>query len=287
MGRFQRYLSSGLIYTFLTAITFIDILLYIYLFIASFSSNIVGLIPKGFSLGPWKMILSGDITVPGAGVTYHYPNLYLVLANTLILALTIAGGEAFFSSLAGYALSRFRFRGRSQLLGLVLVLHSFPGVALLVGVFFLLNTLGLYDSLVGVIIMLLALNLPLSTWIMKGFFDSVPWDIEMSALIDGCNRFQTWWKVLLPSVKNGIMAVIIFGFLAGWSEFIYILTFISSQKYWTMSMLVYALTTGEYFVINPSVTAAVAIVYMIPVIIFFLVAQKYLLRLQLVSKGVT
>jgi len=287
MGSFRRLLSSGLIYAFLVAITSIIILLYIYLFEGSFSPDIIGLIPENISLGAWKMVLSGDITVPGAGVAYHYPNLYLVLLNTFILALSIAGGEAFFSSLAGYALSRFKFRGRSQLLGLILVLHSFPGVALLVGVFFLLVVFNLYDTLAGVIIMLLALNLPLSTWIMKGFFDSVPWDIEMSALIDGCNRFQTWWKVLLPSVKNGIMAVIIFGFLAGWSEFIYILTFISSQKYWTMSMLVYALTTGEYFVINPSVTAAVAIVYMIPVIIFFLVAQKYLLRLQLVSKGVT
>ncbi len=286
MVNWRKYIGSGLMYAFLVAVTAPVVLLYALLFITSFSTNVVGIIPQGLTLKYWRIVLSGEIKVPGAGGYYYYPNLYLVMGNTFLLAITVAAAEVILSSLAGYALSRFKFRGRPQLLGLILVLHSFPGVALLIALFYILNMLGLYDTLIGVIIIKIALDLPLDIWIMKGFFDGIPWDLEMSALIDGCNRIQTWWKVLLPSVRNGLMAVLIFGFLSGWSEFIYILTFISSQRYWTLSMLIYALKSSEYMYVCPALTAAAAIIYMIPVIIFFLTAQKYLLRIQIAAKGV-
>jgi inositol-phosphate transport system permease protein len=244
----------------------------------------VGLIPKGITLDHWFFLSDGNIRVPGT-TTQFYPNLYLVGFNTFLLAVLIAFLEVIFSSLAGYALSRYKFKGRENILTLTLILHAFPGITLLIALFYVLNALGLYNTLIGVIIVKVALDMPLGIWIMKGFFDGIPWDIEMSALVDGCSRLQAWWKVIMPNVRNGIMAVIIFGFLSGWGEFIYVLTFIASQKYWTFSMLVYALTTGEYSYINPGVTATVAIIYMIPVVIFFLFAQQYLLRIQIAGKS--
>ncbi|RLG85180.1 MAG: carbohydrate ABC transporter permease [Thermoprotei archaeon] len=285
MGRsLRRVMGSALAYAFILAVTLPVILLYVLLFLTSFATDMEGIVPKGFTLKNWEFIVSGNIRVPGA--EYQYPNLYLVMGNTFLLAISVAGAEMFLASLAGYAISRFRFRGRSLLMGTILVLHAFPGVALLIAIFYILNALGLYDTLVGVFIIKVALDLPLAIWIMKGFFDGIPWDLEMSALIDGCSRFQAWLRVILPNVRNGLMAVLIFGFLSGWSEFIYILTFISSQKYWTLSMLVYAFTSGEYFYINPGVTATIAIIYMLPVVAFFLFAQKYLLRIQIAGKGV-
>jgi len=285
MGRsLRRVMGSALAYAFILAVTLPVILLYVLLFLTSFATDMEGFVPKGFTLKNWEFIVSGNIRVPGA--EYQYPNLYLVMGNTFLLAISVAGAEMFLASLAGYAISRFKFRGRSLLMGTILVLHAFPGVALLIAIFYILNALGLYDTLVGVFIIKVALDLPLAIWIMKGFFDGVPWDLEMSALIDGCSRFQAWLRVILPNVRNGLMAVLIFGFLSGWSEFIYILTFISSQKYWTLSMLVYAFTSGEYFYINPGVTATIAIIYMLPVVAFFLFAQKYLLRIQIAGKGV-
>lgn len=285
MGRsLRRVMGSALAYAFILAVTLPVILLYVLLFLTSFATDMEGIVPKGFTLKNWEFIVSGNIRVPGA--EYQYPNLYLVMGNTFLLAISVAGAEMFLASLAGYAISRFKFRGRSLLMGTILVLHAFPGVALLIAIFYILNALGLYDTLVGVFIIKVALDLPLAIWIMKGFFDGVPWDLEMSALIDGCSRFQAWLRVILPNVRNGLMAVLIFGFLSGWSEFIYILTFISSQKYWTLSMLVYAFTSGEYFYINPGVTATIAIIYMLPVVAFFLFAQKYLLRIQIAGKGV-
>ena len=280
----KKIIGNGIVYTFLILVTAPILLLYAMLFLSSFSSELIGLIPKDFTLEHWSLMKTGEIIVPGTKGTF-YPNLYLVMGNTFLLALAIAAVEVIFSSLAAYAISRFRFRGRSSLMGLILVLHSFPGITLLIALFYILNVLNLYDTLAGVFIVKIALDMPLDIWIMKGFFDGLPWDLEMSALVDGCNRLQAWWKIIMPNIRNGLMSVLIFGFLSGWSEFIYVLTFVSSQKYWTLSMLVYALTTGEYFYINPGVTAAVAIVYMIPVVLFFLFAQKYLLRIQIASKG--
>ncbi len=284
MAKIVEYLKKSVIYIVLIAITAPIILLYYYLFVSSFFKTVVGLIPSGFTLEYWSFILSGELRVPGTVGTY-YPNVYLVTFNTFFLAVTIAFFEVIFSSLAGYVISRYKFLGRTRLLQTILILHSFPGITLLIALFYIINIMGLYNTLTGVIIIKVALDLPLDIWIMKGFFDGIPWDLEMSALVDGCNRLQAWWKVIMPNVRNGIMAIIIFAFLSGWSEFIYILTFIAEQKYWTLSMLVYALTSGEYLYIEPGVTAAAAIFYMIPVILFFLFAQKYLLRIQITSKG--
>ena len=284
MSRELDIFKKALIYIILTVVSIPIILLYLLLFLQSISLKLDGIIPNGFTLEHWKFLSSGNIIVPGTTGQY-YPNIYLVASNTFLLAILIAFIEVILASLAGYSLSRFKFVGREHILTLTLILHAFPGITLLIALFYVLNTLHLYNTLIGVIIVKVALDLPLGIWIMKGFFDSVPWDVEMSALVDGCNRLGAWWRVIMPNVRNGIMAVIIFGFLSGWSEFIYILTFIASQDYWTFSMLVYALTSGEYSYINPGVTATVAILYMIPVMIFFLFAQKYLLRIQIAGKS--
>ncbi len=275
-----------LLIVLMAVLTLPIVLLYAVLFAQSVSEEVVGVIPVNLTLSNWEFLRDGNIKVPGTTGQF-YPNVYAVALNTLVLAITVALLELTFSSLAGYAISRYKFRGRGALLALALILHSFPGITLLIALFYVLNVMGLYDTLLGVIIIKVALDMPLDIWIMKGFFDGVSWDMEMSALVDGCSRLQAWWKVIMPNVRNGLMTVLIFGFLSGWSEFIYVLTFISSQDYWTFSMLVYALTTGEYSYINPGVTSAVAILYMVPVIAFFLFAQQYLLRIQITGKGIS
>ncbi|MEM2178792.1 MAG: carbohydrate ABC transporter permease [Candidatus Methanomethylicia archaeon] len=272
------------VYLITLLLTMPVILLYVLLFLNSISENMMGILPMGFTLKHWESILTGEIKVPGT-IGQYYPNLYSTIFNTFMLAIIVAVTELIFSSLAGYVISRYKFKGRFQLLAIILILHSFPGITLLIALFYMLNIFGLFDTLIGVVIIKVALDLPLGIWIMKGFFDGVPWEYEMSALVDGCNRLNAWWKVIMPNVRNGLMAVLIFGFLSGWSEFIYVLTFITSQKYWTLSMLVYALTTGEYFYMNPGITAAAAIIYMIPPTLFFLFAQKFLLKIIIVGKA--
>ena len=286
MARAVDYVKMSIPYLILAVITSPIILMYVMLFIASFSKTVYGLIPDKVTLNNWNFLLTGYIQAPGTlGVEAgRYPNIYIVTFNTFLLALTVATLEVLISSLAAYAISRYSFRGRNTFLSLTLVLHSFPSITLLIAVFYILNTLGLFDTLIGVILVKVALELPLGIWIMKGFYDGIPWDMEMSALVDGCTRLEAWWRVILPNVKGGIASTMIFAFLSGWAEYIYILTFIVSHQNWTLSMLVAAMI-GEWRFVDYGQLAAVSFYYMLPVVIFFLFFQKYLLRLTIASKG--
>ena len=132
------------------------------------------------------------------------------------------------SSMAGYALSRLHFPGRRAFLGSVLLLHSFPSVTLLIATFIVLRQLGLYDQLLGVILVKAAFELPLGIWIMKGFFDTVPWELEMAALVDGAGRITTWWRVVMPLVRPGLLALGLLAFVSGWNEFLLPFVFMPS-----------------------------------------------------------
>jgi len=286
MARPIDYVKKAIPYAILVVITAPIVLMYVMLFVASFSKTVYGLVPDKITLSNWDFLLTGYIQAPGTGGVEagRWPNVYLVTFNTFMLALTVATLEVFFSSLAAYAISRYSFKGRNTFLTLTLILHSFPSITLLIAIFYILNAIGLFDTLIGVIMVKVALELPLGIWIMKGFYDGIPWDMEMSALVDGCTRLQAWWKVILPNVKGGIASTMIFAFLSGWAEYIFILTFIVSQQNWTLSMLVAAMI-GEWRFVDYGRLAAVSFYYMIPVVVFFLFFQKYLLRMTIASKG--
>ena len=114
------------------------------------------------------------------------------------------------SSTAGYALSRLNIPFRREFLAGVLILHAFPSITLIIAIFLILQLIGLYNTLIGVIIVMTSLQLPLGIWIMKGFYDSVPWEIEMAGLQDGASRFTVWYRLVLPQVRPGIIALGVF-----------------------------------------------------------------------------
>ena len=284
MGKALSLIGKAIPYVILFIITLPIMIMYIVLFITAFAKETYGIVPLSFTLENWNFLISGSISPPGTLGFTVYPNIYLVTFNTFLLAITVAALEVLFSSLAAYAISRYSFRGRNTFLTLTLVLHSFPSITLLIAIFYILRVLGLFDTLIGVIMVKVGLELPLGIWIMKGFYDGIPWDVEMSALVDGCTRLGAWWRIIMPNVKGGIASTMIFAFLSGWSEYVFILTFIVSQQNWTLSMLVASLI-GEWRFVDYGKLAAVSLYYMIPVVIFFLFFQKYLLRLSIASKG--
>jgi inositol-phosphate transport system permease protein len=186
--------------------------------------------------------------------------------------------EVSVSAATGYALSRLKFPGRKGFLGLTLVLHAFPSVTLLIAIFFILRALRLYDTMPGVIMVKVALDLPFGIWIMKGFFDTVSWDIEMSALIDGCSRIRTWIQIVLPLIRPGIAALSIFCFLSGWSEFLLPYIFTTRFDNWTLSVLLRNLI-GDFRFVDYGLVTAVGLFYMVPVLIFYAFTQQYLLSI--------
>jgi len=253
-------------------------LMYLGLVAQAFSPRItMGIIPTGFTLKNWRFLWSSI----QMGLK-RYPNIWPITLNSLYLALGAALIVSLIAGLGGYALSRMEFPGRNQMMQFVLALHAFPSVVLLIALFVLLNKLGLYGkgfiTLTGVMVTKAALEIPMGAWIMKGFFDNVPWDVEWAALVDGCSRFKAWRKVILPLVLPGFAAVALFAFLSGWAEFIMVYTFIREDRWWPLSVMVYHLI-GEFKFIDWGILAALSLFYAIPTIVFFALSQKLLLRI--------
>ncbi len=253
-------------------------LMYLGLIAQAFSPRVtMGIIPTGFTLNNWRFLWS---TIQ-MGLK-KYPNIWPITLNSLYLAMGTALIVSLIAGLGGYALSRMEFPGRNKMMQFVLALHAFPSVVLLIALFVLLNKLGLYGkgfiTLTGVMITKAALEIPMGAWIMKGFFDNVPWDVEWAALVDGCSRFTAWRKVILPLVLPGFAAVALFAFLSGWAEFIMVYTFIREDRWWPLSVMVYHLI-GEFKFIDWGILAALSLFYAIPTIIFFALSQKLLLRI--------
>ncbi|MDQ7844479.1 MAG: carbohydrate ABC transporter permease [Armatimonadota bacterium] len=205
------------------------------------------------------------------------PPVYVAIVNSLIFAVLVAALEVVVSSMAAYAISRMSFPGRRLYLGLVLVLHAFPAVSLIIAIFYILRLLGLFDTLTGVILVKAALELPLGIWLMKGFFDTLSWEMEMAALVDGVSRWRLFWRVALPLVRPGLLALGTFALLSAWGEFILPYTLIVSSQRTLMSSYLQTFLTEGYS--DFGMVAAVGVVYALPVIVLFAAGQRYLLNI--------
>jgi len=154
----------------------------------------------------------------------------------------------------------------------------FPTLLLLIAVLYVLMALKIVNTLLGVVFVALAFRLPGSTFIIKNFFDAIPRDVENSTLVDGCTRFSGFRQVIIHLVKPGIVSIAIFSFLSAWSNFILFNTLLFGNKTPVVATYIRALTRNEQMIAPYSVIAAMGIVYMIPVIVFFVITQKQLME---------
>ena len=241
----------------------------VWLFLTGVFDRVHGLVPvRPPSVDNWRFLWEG---VGGR------PPVRVPLVNSLLFAGGVAALEVVVASMAAYAISRMSFPGRRLYLGLVLVLHAFPAVSLIIAIYYILRLLGLFDTLTGVILVKASLDLPLGIWLMKGFFDNLSWDMEMAALVDGMSRWTLFWKVAMPLVRPGLLALGTFALLSAWGEFILPFTLIVSPRAWTMAMYLQTFF-GEVFM-DFGMFAAVGLFYALPVIGMFLVGQRYLLNI--------
>lgn len=196
----------------------------------------------------------------------YFLNSVIVACGTTILAIIVG-------SLAAFALARFRFRGGSTLGVALLLTQLLPQTALLVPLFLIWTRLHLYDTPVALILTYLTFALPVATWLLTSFFDSIPVEIEQQAMIDGCSRLQSFWHVLLPLSLGGIGGTAIYVFLAAWSEFVFALTFISSDDMRTLPVGL-SLFIGQHSTAWADLMAG-ATVATLPVLVLFLFIQRF------------
>lgn len=155
------------------------------------------------------------------------------LSNSALVAVLVTAGRVLFDSMAGYALARLRFRGRSVLFGFVLSVMAVPGVALLIPKFLVLNTFGLFDTYTGMILPLLVDAAGI--FIMKQFFESVPREVEEAARVDGAGVFRIFWSVVLPMARPALITLTILSFQGSWNEFTHFLVSTQSGQYETLT----------------------------------------------------
>jgi inositol-phosphate transport system permease protein len=266
----ERLRARGVLpYLLLLGLTSPLLLGYGWLVIATFSRSTYGLTPDGLTLDNWQFLWN---------FASWRESIWGVTLNTVVLALGLAVVVVVLSALAGYSLSRLDFLGRRGFMSLTLILHAFPSVTLLIAIYFVLRALQLYNTIQGVILVKVALELPLGMWLMKGFFDNVPWDIERAAMVDGASRVRIWWQIMLPLIRPGIAALAIFSFISGWNEFLIPYTFILNRQQATLAVYLQQLVGDSRFV-NYGQVAAIGLFQLLPVLLFFLFTQRYLLSI--------
>lgn len=196
------------------------------------------------------------------------------LQNTAVVAACTSALCTIVSINAGYALSRFRGRLPAAFGACVLVSQMLPATLIVVPLYVIFRQLGLYNTLTGLVLADTAFTLPLATWLMRGFFDRIPVDIEQQAQIDGCTRLAAFYRVTLPLALPGLVVVSVLAFISAWDEFFLARTLIASQNNWVLSV---GLTSfeGQYSIAWDEMMAA-AVVFALPVALFFLVLQRYL-----------
>jgi inositol-phosphate transport system permease protein len=210
----------------------------------------------------------------------QFPSVWTAFFNSLALALSQTVIILTVASLAGYYISRFAFRGRNAFLQGLLVLHAFPAMTLIIPIFLMLYWIHLLDTIVGVMLVLAAIELPFYVFVMKGFFDGVPWDIEMSAMTDGATRRQAFRLVVLPQVRVGLIAVAVFAFIRAWEEYIFVRTFLIENTNWVMSLYLFWVA-DDVMGVDYGIVAAVAVFYVLPSLLLYVFCQKYLTQMTI------
>src|SRR6476660_5051715 len=177
---------------------------------------------------------------------------------------------------AAYAFSRFRFPGRNLLFYSVLLRNMFPAVVFLMPLFIMMRWLGLVNTQFSLILTYLTFGLPLSIWLLKGFFDNIPIQLEQAARIDGATRFQAFIMIVMPLSTPGIIATAIYSFIGAWNEYIYAYTFLNKNDQLTLPVGI-----QRFFSENstdfPGLMAA-SFMMSLPVVVLFLLLQRYFVR---------
>jgi len=210
----------------------------------------------------------------------QFPSVWIAFRNSLVLAVSQTVIIITVASLAGYYISRFAFRGREAFLQGLLVLHAFPAMTLIIPIFLILYWVGLLDTIAGVMLVLATIELPFYVFVMKGFFDAVPWDIEMSAMTDGATRRQAFRLVVLPQVSVGLIAVAVFAFIRAWEEYIFVRTFLIENKNWVMSLYLFWVA-DDVMGVDYGIVAAVSVFYVLPSLLLYVFCQKYLTQMTI------
>ncbi len=227
-------------------------------------SNVIRFVPDNPTLDNYRYILNFKNSI---FITW--------LVNSILVAVSATIIGIFLSATAAYAFSRFKFWGKKTWLFSFLVAQMFPGALLIVPLYNIMKSFGMLNSYPGLIIAYTTVSVPFCVWMLKGFFDTIPIELEEAAQVDGLTPFESFWKITMPLSLPGLAVTALYSFITAWNEFMYAMTFMNREE-------LYTLPVGLRTFVNEFNTAwhymsAGAILITLPVLIFFLWVQKYLI----------
>ena len=216
------------------------------------------------------------LTFEGFSRVWTYSNFSRMFVNSLIVAVSSTLLSVVMASLAAYGFSRFKFRGSKIVLFFFLFTQMVPAILLLLPYFIMMRKLNMINSYGALIIAYTSFSLPFCTWMLKGFFDSIPADIDEAAMIDGCNRVQTLWHVIMPLALPGIAATTLFGFLVAWNHYLFAMGLTTTPDMYTLPVGI-ASMDGEFRVAWNEMMAG-AIIASLPALVLYLLLQKWFVK---------
>ncbi|AVX19730.1 MAG: sugar ABC transporter permease [Bacillota bacterium] len=227
-------------------------------------SNVIRFIPEHPTLDNYRYIL-----------TFKNHIFLTWLVNSALIAFLTTLVGVFLAATAAYAFSRFEFLGKQTGLFSFLVAQMFPGSLLIVPLYNIIKSYGLLNSYTGLVLAYSTVSLPFCVWMLKGFFDTIPVELEEAARVDGLTPFGTFWRIVLPLSLPGLAVTAFYSFVTAWNEFMYALTFMNREELYTLP--VGLRTFVNEFNTDWHYMSAGAILITVPVVIFFFWAQKYLI----------
>ena len=253
---------------FFIALCFVTLIPILYALSVSFNANNsllsadFSFVPKAFTLANYKAVFTEK------PVLLWLKNSVIIAVCTVTIALSV-------SIPAAYAFSRMRFRGRKTLLNLLILLNAFPSLLSMFAIYKLMNPIGLVDSRLGLIIIYTGTMAVFGLWNMKGYFDTIPYDIEEAARIDGASELQIIRRIVIPLAKPSIIVTAVMVLIYVWNEYIYAVTFMTGSENFTLATGLYSLQAGEMSGSWP-VFAAASLLVSLPVLIIFLYVQRHM-----------
>lgn len=237
------------------------------------TANAISLVPHPPTVSAWQQIL-------GIGQNESVTDFPRWFANSVFVSVAITLGRVLFDSLAGYSLARLDFRGRKFVFGFVVATLAVPGVVLLIPIFLVLKELSLFNSYPGMILPMLVDASGI--YLMRQFFLQVPASLEEAAKVDGASIVRTWWSIVMPIVRPGLITLTILAFQGSWNQFQLFEVATISPKYYT-------LTTGLADIVGGGLSAGnqfplklgASVLTILPVAILFFVLSKYIVRPRL------
>ena len=224
-------------------------------------------VPSELNLDNYRAMF-GAVGEGGVPVVQYFTNSLIISVTSTIIAILI--GMA-----GGYAFARYRFRGKAAIFIGLMLTRAVPGVSLSLPLFIVMAKTGLIDTHIGLILVYIALNVPFTIWLIDGFFRQVPIDLAHAAEIDGCTRWQAFWKVEFPVARAGIASAGIFAFLTSWNE--YALASQLTRSTFSKTMPVGLRDFTSEFTINWGGMCALAVLMIIPALILTFIVQKHLI----------